>query len=95
MVNLEPNSSQDASNLAGAIVLILSGLITLAWIGFYWCDDRPCAPSSGELFRQLIGEACCANLYWKVAQLSPGCPAATSIQPEERKRHAPVVSRDA
>jgi len=34
MVNLEPNSSQDASNLAGAIVLILSGLITLAWIGF-------------------------------------------------------------
>ena len=29
MADIEPNSSQDMSNLAGAIVLILAGLITL------------------------------------------------------------------
>jgi len=34
VADIEPNSSQDMSNLAGAIVLILAGLITLAWIGF-------------------------------------------------------------
>jgi hypothetical protein len=34
VANIEPNSSQDVSNLAGIIVLILAGLITLVWIGF-------------------------------------------------------------
>jgi hypothetical protein len=34
VANIEPNSSQDVSNMAGATVLILAGLITLVWIGF-------------------------------------------------------------
>jgi hypothetical protein len=62
VANIEPNSSQDVSDLAGAIVLILAGLITIAWTGLIGRLIVHVLPVAVKLFCQLIGEASCGTL---------------------------------